>query len=337
MLVSAERHRWVDRYGCPHECQALSHTGDHLECLHQLVGGVTDLCEAMAAVGDALRLGLNGDQQVFDLLRTHDHHLAGIAVDAEATRAHTAALRSAITAAQRDMGDLWRDACGLQAAHNAALSTVERSANQLLHVAAEARLWRLEKSSIRADMSIKGCYAAIDDVPASLDAHRLQLSGHIHNVSSSLDYMGLCVGAVARQDPIAMKACERIAQQMADIRSVTAPLEPVPTLQRVVSWFQPKDGSLEGQCRNSKIRQEAVIEKVDRTAGLLDERTITVPAKTCRLTYCEQNLQTALNGITILEKRTDASAGLGPPSPPPEPPCDLPPSHSCLTSDGCFL
>ena len=50
-------------------------------------------------------------------------------------RGDTAALDSAITAAQRDIGDLWRDRRGLQEAHNTALSTVERSVNELLQVA----------------------------------------------------------------------------------------------------------------------------------------------------------------------------------------------------------
>ena len=50
-----------------------------------------------------------------------------------------------------------------------------------------------------------------------------------------------------------------------------------------------------------------------------------------RLNYCQQTLQTALNRITILEKVTDPSTT----SQPPEPPNDLPPSHSCSGSDGC--
>ena len=56
-----------------------------------------------------------------------------------------------------------------------------------------------------------------------------------------------------------------------------------------------------------------------------------------RLTYCEQTLQTALNSITILEGGTDASSGLGTPSPPPEPASDPAPLrlHSCSGSDGC--
>ena len=81
MLVSVERHRWVDEHGCPHEWQDISHTGDHLERLHPVEGAVTELREAMAAITDGLRSGLNGDQQVFDLLRTHEHHFAGLALD----------------------------------------------------------------------------------------------------------------------------------------------------------------------------------------------------------------------------------------------------------------
>ena len=109
VLVNVERHRWVDQHGCPHEWQAISHTGDHVERLHQVEDGVTELCEAMTAVTEALRSGLNGDQQVFDLLKTHDHHFAGIAVDLETMRGDTAALGNAVTAAQRDIGGLWRD------------------------------------------------------------------------------------------------------------------------------------------------------------------------------------------------------------------------------------
>ena len=81
VVVSVERHRWVDQHGCPHQSQAISHTDDHQERLHQVEGGLTELREA---VTDALRSELNRDQQVFDLLRTHDHHFAGIAVDLQA-------------------------------------------------------------------------------------------------------------------------------------------------------------------------------------------------------------------------------------------------------------
>ena len=73
------------------------------------------------------------------------------------------------------------------------------------------------------------------------------------------------------------------------------------------------------------------MEQLERTAGLLDERSITIRATASRLNYCEQTLQTALNRITILEKGTDASTT----SQPPEPPNDPPPSHSCPGSDGC--
>ena len=124
---------------------------------------MTELCEAMTAVTDALRSGLNAVQQVFDLLKTHDHHFAGIAVDLETMRGDTAALGNAVTAAQLDIGDLWRDHCGLQEAHNTALLTVERRVNGLLQVAAAARLRRLEESSTRAEASIKGCHAAIEE------------------------------------------------------------------------------------------------------------------------------------------------------------------------------
>ena len=103
----------MDQHGCPHEWQAISHTGDNLERLRQVEGGATELREAMAAVTDALRSGLNGDQLVIDLLRTHDHHFVGIAVDLEAIIGDAAALGSAITGAQHDMGDLWRDHRGL--------------------------------------------------------------------------------------------------------------------------------------------------------------------------------------------------------------------------------
>ena len=141
----------------------------------------------MAALTDALRSGLNVDQQVFDLLETRDDHSAGIAVNLEATRGDAAALGSAITAVNHDMGDLGRDHGGLQEAHDATVSTLERSVNKLLQVAAAARLWTLQGSSTRAEASIKGCQAAIDDVRASVEAHGLQISGYIHNVSSSLD------------------------------------------------------------------------------------------------------------------------------------------------------
>ena len=122
---------------------------------------------------------------------------------------------------------------------------------------------------------------------------------------------------------------------MADIRRVTAPPEQVTSLQRVVTGLELKVGSLEGQCHNLNIRQAAVIDNVDRTAGLLDERTITIRATTSRLTYCEQTLQTALKRFNILENGTDASSGIWTPSPPPETPSDPPSSHSCSVSDGC--
>ena len=230
MLVNVERHRWVDQNGCPHEWQAISHTGDHVERLHQVEDGVTELREAMTAVTDALRSGLNGDQQFFDLLKTHDHHFAGIAVDLETMRGDMAALGNAVTAAQLDIGDLWRDLRGLQKANNTALLTVERSVNELLQVAAAARLRRLEESLTRAEVGIKGCHAAIEGVPALVDANRLHLSGHIHNVSSSLNDLGQRVGAVARQEATIAKAYERITQETAEIRRVTAPLEQDTTL-----------------------------------------------------------------------------------------------------------
>ena len=301
MLVSVESHRWVVQHACPQKWQATSHTADHLGPLHQVEGGVTELGEAMAAVTDALRLGVNGDQEVFDLLRTHDHHFAGIAVDLEAIRGNSAVLGSAITGAWQDIGAVWRDQRSVQEAHNAALSTVESRVNKLLQVAAAARLRRLEEASTRADASIKGCHAAIDGVRASVESHGLQLSGYIHNVSPSLDDLEQRVGVAARQEATVTKAWKRIAREMADIRRVTAPLEQVTTLQHVVTGLEPKVGSLEGQCENFKIQQAAVIEKVDRTAGLLDERTITIRATTSRLTYCEQILQTPLNTITKLE------------------------------------
>ena len=73
MLVSLERHGWVDPHGCPYNWRGIGHTRDHLEGVHQVEGGLTELHETIAVVTDALRSGLNGDQQVFDLLRTHDH------------------------------------------------------------------------------------------------------------------------------------------------------------------------------------------------------------------------------------------------------------------------
>ena len=202
MLVNVERHLWVDQNGCPHEWQAISHTGDHVEHLHQVEDGLTELCEAMTAVTDALRSRLNGDQQVFDLLKTHDHHFAGIAVDLETMRGDTAALGIAVTAMQLDIGGLWRDHRGLQEAHNTALSTVERSVNKLLQVAAAPRLRRLEESSTRAEASIKGCHAAFKGVRPIVYANGLQLSGHIHNVFSSLNNLGQSVGGWhARRPP----------------------------------------------------------------------------------------------------------------------------------------
>ena len=83
MLVNLERHCWVHQNGCPHEWQAISHTGDHVERLHQVEDGVTELREAMTAVRDARRSGLNGEQQVFDLSKIHDHQFAAIAIDLE--------------------------------------------------------------------------------------------------------------------------------------------------------------------------------------------------------------------------------------------------------------
>ena len=279
VLVNVERHRWVDQHGCPHEWQAISHTGDHVTRLHQVEDGVTELREAMTAVTDALRSVLNGDQQVFDLVKTHDHHFAGITVDLETMRGHTAALGNAVTAAQRVIGDLWRDHRGMQEAHHTALSTVERSVNDLLQVAAAARLRRLEESSTRAEASIKSCHAATEGVRASVDANGLQLSSHIHNVSSSLNDMGQVVGALARQEATTAKAYERITQETAEIRRVTAPLEQVTTLQRVVNGLGPKVGTLEGHYQTLKIRQTTMMEQLDRTASLLDERTITIKAQ----------------------------------------------------------
>ena len=202
-------------------------------------------------------------------------------------------------------------------------------------MAAAARLQRLEEFSTRADANIKGCQAAIDDLRASVNAIGLQLSGYIHNKSSSLDNLGQRAGAVSRQEAILTKPCERITQEMADIGRVTAPLKQVTTLQRVVSGLEPKVRSLEGQYQNFKIRQAAVIEQVHRTAGLLDERTIAIRAKTSRLTYSEQTLQTALNGITIVKGATEESSGLGTPSPPADLDSDPPPSHCCSGSDRC--
>ena len=195
VLVSVERHRWLDHHGCSHEWRAISHTSDHQERLHEVEGDVTDLGEVMVAVTDALRSGLNGDEHVFDLLRTHNHHFAGIAVDFEAIRGDAAALGNVITALQHNIGDLWPDHRGIQEAHNAALSTVECSANKLLQLAAAARQWRLEESSKRADANIKGCQAAMEDMSASVDAHELQLNGCINNVVSALEHLGQHVGA----------------------------------------------------------------------------------------------------------------------------------------------
>ena len=167
---------------------------------------------------------------------------------------------------------------------------------------------------------------------ASVDAKGLHLSGHIHNVSSSLNDLGQRVGAVARQEATIVKAYERITQEMAEIRRVTAPPEQVTTLQRVVNGVEPKVGTLEGQYQTLQIRQTTVMEQLDNTAGLFNERTITIRATTSRLNYCEQTLQTALNRITILEKGTDASTT----SQPPVPPGDPPPSHSCPGRNACL-
>ena len=331
MLVNVERPRWADQNACPHEWQDISQTADHVESLHQVGEGMTELREAMTAVRDALRSGLTGDQQVFDLLKTHDHHFAGIAVDLETMRGDTAALGNAVTAAQLHIGDLWCDHRGLQEAQNTALSTVERSVNELLQVAAVARLRRLEESSTRAEASIKGCHAAIEGVQAAVDANRPQLSGHIHNVSSSLNDLGQLVGALAPQKATIAKAYERITQETAEIRRVTALPEQVTTLQHVVNGLEPKVGTLEGQYQTLKIRQTTVMVQLDKTAGLWDECTITIRATTTRLNYCEQTLQTAPNRITILERGTDASTT----SQPPEPPNDPPLSHSCSGSGGC--
>ena len=149
--------------------------------------------------------------------------------------------------------------------------------------------------------------------------------------STTLNNLGQRVSAVARQEATIAKAYERIMQETAEIRRVTAPLEQVTTLQGVVNGLGPNIGTLEGQYQTLKIQQATVMEQLDKTAGLLDERTITIRATTSRLNYCEQTLQTALNRITILEKRTDASTT----SQPPEPPSDPPPFHSCSGSDSC--
>ena len=127
---------------------------------------------------------------------------------------------------------------------------------------------------------------------------------------------------------------------MVELRSTTAPLEQVTTLQRVVIGLEPKVGSLQGQSQHLKIRQAGVMEKLDRTAGLLDECTMTIRATTSRLTYCEPTLQTVLNRITIFKKGTNASGnsaspGLGPPSLPYGQANDPPPSNSCSGSDAC--
>ena len=140
-----------------------------------------------------------------------------------------------------------------------------------------------------------------------MDANGLQLSSHIHNVSSSLNDMGQRVGLLARQEATIAKAYERVTQGRAEIRRVTAPPEQVTTLQRVVNGLEPEVGTLEGQYQTLKLRQTKVMEQLDRTASLLDERTITIQATTSRLNYCEQTLQTALNRITILGKGTGAS------------------------------
>ena len=244
---------------------------------------------------------------MFDLLKDPDHHLAGIAVNLDTMRGDTAALGNAVTPAQRDIDDLWRDHGGRQEAQNTALSTVERSVNELLQVAAAARLRRWEESSTRAEAGIKRCHATTEGVRASVDANGLQLSSHIHNVFSSLNDMGQRVGALVRQEDTIAKAYERIMQEMAEIRRVTAPLERVTTLQPVVNGLELKMGTLEGHYQTSKIRQTTVMEQLDGTASLLDERTITIKATRSRLNYCEQTLQTALNRITILEKGTGAS------------------------------
>ena len=78
-----------------------------------------------------------------------------------------------------------------------------------------------------------------------------------------------------------------------------------------------------------------MIEHADRTAGLLDEPTITIRAPKSRLTYPEQTLQTLLNRITILERGTDAPSGLETPTLPPEPASDPHLSHLCSSSNGC--
>ena len=184
---------------------------------------------------------------------------------------------------------------------------------------------------MRAEAGIKSCHAATEGVRASVDAAGLQLSSHIHNVSSSLNDMGQRVGALARQEATIAKAYERITQETAEIRKVTAPLEQVTILQRVVNGLEPKVGTLEGYYQTLKIRQTTVIEQLDRTASLLDERTMTIKTTKSRLNYCEQTLQTALNRITILEKGTGASTE----SPAHEPSSDPLPSHSCSGSDGC--
>ena len=60
MLVSVERHGWIDQQRCPHEWKGIGHSSDHVERLQRVESGVTESREAMAAVADALLARLRG-------------------------------------------------------------------------------------------------------------------------------------------------------------------------------------------------------------------------------------------------------------------------------------
>ena len=134
-----------------------------------------------------------------------------------------------------------------------------------------------------------------------MDARKQQLSSHMHAVSSSLDDWGQHTGAVTRREANILKAHEHLAQETAEIKRATAPLEQVTTLQRVVSWLEQKVGTLEYRHQKFKLQTSALVQKVKSTAAQLEEHTINIRSVVPRLFYCEQTLQTALRRITSLE------------------------------------
>ena len=89
-------------------------------------------------------------------------------------------------------------------------------------------------------------------------------------MSFLLDDLGQRLGAVARQEATVMKVCEGIVQKMADIRRVTAPLEQVTTLQRVVRSLEPKSripGRSVPEVKNQASRRDRTGRQHSRLVG----------------------------------------------------------------------